>query len=151
MDRINWQIIQESFLTLKKKLYAGSQYLERYGEPRTIDDLKDHHLIMSSHLKSYPIDDTERVLKRDKDINEKLDPAFLSNTFECLIEAAQKGKGIIALYEKMKIIQQEKFQNILPDLSISTHQEYFVYPKYLKDDRDIIDLKDYLIRCIKKH
>lgn len=130
MDSINWQIIQEPFLTLKKKLYASRQYLEKHGEPKTIDDAYEN-------------------LKLDKDINEKLDPAFLSNTLECLIEAAQKGNGIVALYNKMKAFQQTHLQNVLPDVTISTHQEYLVYPEYLKDDKDIMDLRDYLMKATK--
>lgn len=149
MDSINWQIIQEPFFTLEMKLYASKQYLERYGEPKNIDDLKHHHLILPSHSNNYSIDRADEILKLDKNSNKKHDPIFMSNSLECLVEAAQQGKGIIRAYDGMSIIQKANLQNILPDLIIKKRQEYFVYPEYLKDDPDIIHLKDYLRSRVK--
>jgi len=144
MENINGQAIQEPFCTLKKKLYASQHYLEKYGEPKSVNDLKHHHLIMSSYLKGDSMKDGEIYTT-----HEKLPPAFLSNTFECLIEAAQKGKGIVGIYENMKIVQRANLQNILPDFSIHTDQLYFVIPDYLKDDKDIMDLKGYLRKSVR--
>lgn len=65
-------------------------------------------------------------------------------------EAAQQGKGIICTYDKMSIVSKANLQNVLPDLIIKKRQEYFIYPEYLKDNPDIIHLKDYLRSQVKE-
>ena len=79
-----------------------------------------------------------------KESKQSRDPICMSNSLECLIEAAQQGKGIISAYDKMSIVSKANLQNILPDLITQKRQEYFIYPEYLKEDKDIMDLKDYL-------
>ncbi len=90
------------------------------------------------------MDKTGETLRLEENIAEKLTPAFLSNTLECLLEAARKGRGIIALYDKMTVMQRLDLQNVLPDISIKADPVYFVYPEYLKEDKEIAALKDYL-------
>ena len=112
-------------------------------------DLKKHHFIVPSISEPYSFDDAKWILglgleeKKEQD-NQRRDPIFMSNSLECLIEAAQQGKGIICAYDKMSIISKANLQNILPDLIIQKRQEYFIYPEYLKDDPNIIHVKDYL-------
>jgi DNA-binding transcriptional LysR family regulator len=120
-DDVKWQVIQEPFFTSVKKPYASTRYLEKYGEPQTIEDLK-HHRFVSSISEVDSFEDAKGVL-------------------ECLIEAAQKGKGIISAYEKTRIVQNSNLKNILPDLITKKRQEYFVYPEYLKADKNIYEYK----------
>lgn len=151
----DWKIIQEPLVTLEKKLYASPSYLKKYGEPQGVQDLHNHHLIVSSSSKTDSFDDEKWILasgtsKLCQENPKKREPVFLSNSLECLIEAAQQGKGIIGIYNKMTILKKVSFQNILPDLVLKKQRIYFIYPEYLKDDQDIIDLKIYLENRIKE-
>lgn len=112
-------------------------------------DLKKHHFIVLSISEPYSFDEAKWILglglqEMSKEIKQSRDPICMSNSLECLIEAAQQGKGIISAYDKMSIVSKANLQNILPDLIIKKRHEYFVYPEYLKEDKDIMDLKDYL-------
>lgn len=155
-DRENehWRVIQEPFFTLKKKLYASQKYLEKYGEPQKVGDLKNHHLIVPSSPApdAYPFDDAAWILglgagERGKK-GKRRDPAFLSNSLECLVDAARHGKGIVGLYDKLAIVKNANLKNILPDLIVKKRQQYFVYPEHLKEDEDIIAIKEYLRRRV---
>jgi DNA-binding transcriptional LysR family regulator len=131
------------------KLYASSRYLQKYGKPHSVEDLKDHKLIFPSTFNGYLINDARRLLEIARDNNiKKHNLAFLSNSVECLIEAAQQDRGIISVYENMRIIKNANLINVLPELTIQQRDEFFVYPKYLKDDKDIINIKDFLINRI---
>ncbi|MBX9804203.1 MAG: LysR family transcriptional regulator [Alphaproteobacteria bacterium] len=143
-DEVKWQVIQEPFFTLEKKLYASTRYLEKYGEPQTIDDLKDHHFIVPSISEVDSFEGAKRVLELSTESGDRRNHVFLSNSLECLIEAAQQGKGIISAYEKTRIVQNSSLKNILPHVILNVRQEYYVYPVYLKEDKDIMDLKEYL-------
>lgn len=148
---LNRLTIQESFITLEKKLYASTQYLEKYGKPKTVLELKNHHIITPSVSEASRNDDAKWILglgleeKPNKDKQER-DPIFMSNSLECLIQAAQKGKGILCSYDKLTILQRATLQNILPDLVLDKRQECFVYPEHLKDDPDIMHIKEFLLK-----
>jgi DNA-binding transcriptional LysR family regulator len=148
-DWVSVKFIQEPFILLEKKLYASPRYIEKYGKPKTIKDLQNHHFIAPSIPEAYSFDDAGWVLglgvdKQDHNQNERRDPIFLSNSLECLIEAAQQGKGIFIAYDKMTALKKADLVNILPDFVLKQRQEYFMYPEYRKDDPDIIHIKEYL-------
>ncbi|MBM3468947.1 MAG: LysR family transcriptional regulator [Alphaproteobacteria bacterium] len=144
MDSVNNQVIQEPFFTLEKKLYASPQYLETYGEPITIDDLRYHHFIISSTTEACPFGGVWGNLEPKVESENECSPVFVSNSLECLIEAAKQGKGIICAYDKITILKNSALKNILPDVTIQKCQEYFAYPAYLKEDQDIMNIKKYL-------
>lgn len=149
IEKVNCQVIQEPFFTLEQKLYASRMYLERYGEPKTVDDLRNHHFIVSSLSEINPLDVPQRNLQLKSRGGIVRNIVYQSNSLECLLEAAKQGKGIMGAYDKMTILKNSTLKNILPGLSTKKFQECFVYPEYLKDDSDIISLKKYLRKRIE--
>ena len=137
---------QDLLFCLEKKLYASKKYLEKYGEPETIDDLTKHHLITTnlSHPGDYPYANIQWILKLGLPEGKLHEPVFMSNIIECRIDAAQKGIGILAGYDEMTIFRNENFKNILPEFKDKKIECYFTYPDYLKEDLDIIGIKHYL-------
>ena len=157
-DRENeqWQVIQEPFFTLEKKLYASQEYLEKHGGPQKVGDLKNHHLIVPSSPTpdAYPFDDAAWILglgtgERGRK-GKRRGPAFLSNSLECLVDAARQGKGIIGLYDKLAIVKNANLKNILPELVIRKQRVYSVYPAHHKDDEDVMGIKEYLRKRVEK-
>jgi DNA-binding transcriptional LysR family regulator len=104
--------------TLEKQLYASTEYISSYGEPQTVDDLINHHII------AFRQPETDRYYR---DINwilslgmpegEFHNPRYTSNSIESLIKAAEKGIGIIASYEKFGVIKNSNLKNILPKIN----------------------------------
>lgn len=137
-------IIQEELFTLEKKLYASPEYLEKYGEPQCVEDLKNHRIIAPAHPEEFPYAELTWILKLGMPEGEAHEPAFTSTSIESLVKAAENGLGIIGSYEKMEIIRNAQLKNILPGIKDKEIKEYFIYPNYLKKDDEIIDLKNYL-------
>ena len=138
-------IIQEPLFGVEKKLYASREYLSLYGEPKSVDDLKNHKIIViSSNPKDYPLVDIHWILKLGLPEGTLHKPSFLSNTVECMINAAEKGMGIIGGYEIMSILKKANLVNILPDVSDKQVKNNFIYPEILQEDDQIMDLKNYL-------
>jgi len=137
-------IQQDMLFSLQKKLYASEEYLEKYGEPQTINDLKYHRLItVSSDAGHYPYADIHWILKLGMPPGKKHNPIFMSNSITSMIRAAQKGIGIIASYEIISAIKEANLKNILPDIKDKEIEEYFVYPDFLKKDLEIMKIKKY--------
>ncbi len=143
-------VIQEPIFTLEKKLYASRSYIEKYGEPQTIDDLKNHHLIaIASNPKEYPYSDIHWILKVGIPKGQIHKPVFLSNSVENMINAAKKGIGIIGSYEEMSILRDANLVNILPDVKDNKIEWCLTYPEYLKEDKEISNIKSYLYSTLK--
>ena len=139
-------IQQELLYNLVKRLYASEEYLEKYGEPKTVEDLKHHYIIAHSHPEEFPYSNVNWILKLGMPAGEMHKPIFMSTSIECLIDAAKRGKGIIASYNELTILQRSQLKNILPDITYKEQEGYLIYPNYLKDDKAIIDLKNYLCK-----
>ena len=135
---------QELLFTLEKKLYASTNYLEKYGEPQTVEELKYHRLLSHAHPHEYPYSDVEWILKLGMTGNKRHIPAFTVNSIECLVKAAQNDMGIAAAYQEMKIIQESSLKNILPAIKSQKIEPYITYPDYFKEDTEILALKNYL-------
>jgi len=137
-------IQQEHLFTLEKKLYASPEYLKKYGEPKTLADLRDHHIIAPAHPEDYPYAELNWILKLGIPKGKQHEPVFTSNSIESLIKAAKQGMGIIGGYEQMEIVKNSYLKIILPDIKDKKVDWYFTYPNYLQQDQDIVALKNYL-------
>ncbi|OJW54965.1 MAG: hypothetical protein BGO67_05095 [Alphaproteobacteria bacterium 41-28] len=144
-DISNEQNVQQEYLfSLEKKLYASTEYLEKYGEPQTVEDLKNHHLIGYAHPHEHPYSEVNWILKLGLPEGQLHQPVFASNSIECTIRAAEKGIGIVSNYDENEIIKKSKLINILPHVKCKELKEYFIYQNYLKGDKEIMALKSYL-------
>jgi len=137
--------------SLEKKLYASPEYINTYGEPQTLNDLTNHHVLS---FRQPEIDhyyrDINWILTLGMEEGELHNPRYISNSIESLIKAAEKGIGIIASYEKFGVIKNSDLKNILPDIKDQPLKEFFIYPDYLKEDKVIIDIKNYLMEKLSQ-
>ena len=136
---------QEALFTLEKKLYASKDYLEKHGAPKTLEDLKDHPLIARSilHAKEECFSDANWLLKLGRPPGKAQTSCLGASSLEREIDAAKKGKGIIAAYKELSIVRESGLINILPDVRQETPY-FFICPDYLKEDREILEIKTYL-------
>ncbi len=135
---------QEVLFSLEKKLFASNEYLENYGEPKTVEDLRNHHLISHAHPKEHPYSDINWILRLGLPDGSEHEPVLTSNSLESLVKAAKKGMGIIGGYNEMEIIRNSELMNILPEVKSEKIDEYILIPNYLRKDKQIQDLKEFL-------
>lgn len=141
-------IQQEPLFFIEKRLYASDSYLATYGEPKTVEELKDHHLIAFALPEQHPYADVNWILRLGMPDGKLHEPVFTSNSVECMIEAAKRGMGIVGSYQEMRIIKESSLINILPEIKDKGIRDYIIYPNYLKKDPDIISFKNYLKKSI---
>jgi DNA-binding transcriptional LysR family regulator len=135
--------IQYEFLfSVEKKLYASDEYIKTYGEPKTVDELINHHIVAFPQPEVLP--QVNWILTLGLPEGKLHNPTYTSNSIENLINAAKKGIGIIGSYEEYSIIRNSNLINILPHVKDKPFKEYFIYPDYLKEDEIILDIRNYL-------
>lgn len=150
-DLVTRGIIQELLLKLEKKLYTSQKYLDKYGIPKDVDDLKNHHIVAQTDPRKHPYSDIHWILRLGMNLGEMHTPIFTSNSLECLIEAVKEGIGIISCYEEMSIVKDNNLIQILKDIAAPPVEWYCAYPEALRKDNQFQDFKDYLIKCLSFH
>lgn len=139
--------VQYDYLfSLEKKLYASTNYINTYGEPQTLDDLANHRIIAFPQLATDPYNNIINwILTLGMPEGELHSPVYTSNSIDSLIDAAEKGIGIVGSYAHYKVIKNSNLKNILPDIHERPFKEYFAYPDYLKEDKVIMDIRNYFM------
>lgn len=143
-DSQNLNVYQEHLFTLEKNLFASKGYLENYGEPQAVEALEYHHFLSYPSSAEFPYSDVTWVLRIGMPEGKLRQPVYISNSVECLIAAAKKNKGIMSGYKKMTIFQDHDLKIILPNIKDKEIKVYFICPNHLKDDQEIVSIKNYL-------
>lgn len=138
-------LVYDELLSIQKILFAAEGYIDTYGEPQTVEDLKNHRLLaFGPDPEEHPYADLNWILGLGMPNGEFHEPVFTSNSIEALVKAAQNGIGIIGSYSEFSIIRNSGLKNILPHVKHHLVKDYFIYPEYLKKDLEIIKIRDYL-------
>jgi DNA-binding transcriptional LysR family regulator len=130
-------------------LFASKTYLERYGCPLNIEDLRHHSLI------SYP-EDTPPPYKNINwhlNLNPEADsrkPLLRVNSSAALQKAGELGLGIFAMSEEAISFNSTDVVRILPDLKGPKIDIYYIFPKSLIGTKKITVLYDLLFEEINK-
>lgn len=137
-------LVQEPLLTLEAGLYASPEYLKKFGEPKTAEELDDHRLIPFARPDDNPYAIVDWMLKVGREGKRKRRPFYTVNSVRSLFEAAEQGMGIIVSYDAMLKNHHPNLKRILKDTSSPAYQEYLIYPKKLEGVERIEKLRDYL-------
>jgi DNA-binding transcriptional LysR family regulator len=143
-------IHQEYLFTLEKKLFASPAYLDKHGEPKIVEDLKNHFIINYPKKDNlYPYSDLDWALALGMKKEETMEPIYTTSSIQSFFRAAEIGVGIIPSYEHLKIIKDKGFKNIVPTAKAPKVDWYLTYPKYLKKDQELQNLKTYLFNMLQ--
>lgn len=144
-DREAQNIIQEHLSTVEKKLFASVDYLNKYGEPKLVEDLKNHHIIASARPETFPYSDVNWILRLGM-LGENLhEPVFTSSSLEAAIEAAKQGIGIVATFEEMSLVKNSDLVRVLSSIKGPLNKDFICYPKYLLKDEVFLKFKNYIL------
>jgi len=110
-------ITQVPLFMLVKKLFASQSYIDRYSEPKAVEELKHHKLIaVQSKDLVVPNADIFWVRRLGMPLGKLNNVSYPTNTMECAIEYAKQGLGIVASFMLMKVVSEAGLVNILPEV-----------------------------------
>lgn len=144
-------LIQNYLMTFHLGLYASPDYLEKYGIPKCIADLRNHKMI--SH-------DKKTIHQFGKDINKLLqsqsestaftEPALEMNMGASLVTVASKGLGIVSVSKEYPGLQQSGLIQVLPEIENEV-DIYYIFQEHMKKNKKILALETYLKTTLKAH
>lgn len=137
-------LIQRRLFTVHFHIYAAPDYLARFGEPKTLEELDQHRIVSFGvpvpqylrHLNWLEMAGRSRGSPRR--------PVLLINNVFALRRAVRNGIGIGTLPDYL-IEKDARLVKILPQAEAPRFETYFVYPGELRNSARISAFRDFLL------
>ena len=139
--------IQKKLVDIKYYVYGSNKYLEKYGMPKTINDLNKHKLISFGRGAPSPVYDPDWALKLGIKDGKKRKPVMKVNSVMGLLLAVESGVGLAALPEYL-VFNSNKIIKVLPNSEGPITEAHFVYPQSLKNNARITVFRNFLFSKI---
>lgn len=131
------KIAMTSFTT---RLYASTDYLEKFGVPKTSKCLDKHRLISFYHKGVINRGDPDWHLRVGRPPADPRQPYLTVNNMMGVGQAVASGIGIAALTDNNPFISSHNLISILPELSRTSSTLYIFYNPLLKNSPFIKEL-----------
>ncbi len=141
-------LIRRRLLSMQYHVYAAPSYIEEYGEPKTVQDLHNHRIVVYGERPSRYTANLNWLLGASKEADEK--PSVLRvNSAYGIFRGVQSGLGLGGLPDYFAISAPELVR-VLDDLPGPEYDIFFVYPEELRHSKRIGVFRDFLIEEINK-
>jgi len=141
--------IQKKLIDINYHIYGSPKYLEKYGYPKTVNDLNKHKFISFGRGAPSPVYDPDWVLKLGMKDNKKRKPTMKVNSVYGLLLAVQSGVGLAAIPDYLTVKQPNTIK-ILPNVEGPITEAHFVYPQSLKNVARVQAFRNFLYSKISE-
>ena len=141
--------IQRKLVDINYHIYGSTKYLEKYGIPKTTNDLNKHRFISFGKGAPSPVFNPDWALKLGNKDNKKRKSIMKVNSVMGLLLAVESGVGLAALPEYL-VSNSTNVIKVLPKLEGPITEAHFVYPQSLKNVARVIAFRNFLYSKVKK-
>jgi DNA-binding transcriptional LysR family regulator len=124
--------IQRKLVDINYHIYGSTKYLEKYGIPKTTNDLNKHRFISFGKGAPSPVFNPDWALKIGNKDNKKRKSIMKVNSVMGLLLAVESGVGLAALPDYL-VSQSQNVIKVLPKSEGPITEAHFVYPQSLKN------------------
>lgn len=142
---------QEFLMSWNRHLYARPSYIEKFGNPETIQDLENHRLISFGEPTIHLFNDINWHLRLGEPYGLSLKPFMSINSVRSIFEMGQAGLGIISFSDESILLKDSNLVKILPEVHGPRFDIYIVHQKTLNNLKRIAVLKEFLFDKVKKY
>ncbi len=135
--------IQKKLVDINYYIYGSTKYLEKYGIPKTINDLNKHRFISFGKGAPSPVFNPDWALKLGLKDKKKRKPIMKVNSIMGLLLAVESGVGLAALPVYL-VSQSNNVIKVLPEFEVPITEAYFVYPESLKNVARVQTFRNFL-------
>ena len=137
-------LIQRKLFTVHFHVYASPDYLRRFGQPKSVDELDEHRIIVFGENAPAYLKDMNRLCSAGREPGDPRTPALAVNNVVAIKRAVEKGAGIAMLPDYIISVGSDLVA-ILPDADVPAFDTYFVYPEELRDTARVAVFRDFLL------
>ena len=141
--------IQRKLIDINYHIYGSSKYLEKYGMPKTLNDLSKHKFISFGKGAPSPVYNPDWALKVGMKDNVKRKPIMKVNSVMGLLLAVESGVGLAALPDYL-VFQSRNLIKVLPKVEGPITEAHFVYPESLRNVARVQAFRNFLYSKISE-
>ena len=135
--------IQRKLVDINYYIYGSTKYLEKYGIPKTINDLNKHRFISFGKGAPSPVFNPDWALKLGVKDNKKRKSIMKVNSVMGLLLAVESGVGLAALPEYL-VSSSTNVVKVLANSAGPITEAHFVYPQSLKNVARVQAFRNFL-------
>jgi len=141
--------IQKKLIDINYHIYGSPKYLEKYGYPKTLNDLNKHKFISFGKGTPSPVFNPDWALKLGMKDNKKRKSCMKVNSVYGLLLAVQSGVGLAALPDYLTV-RQPDIVKVLPSVEGPITEAHFVYPESLRNVARVQAFRNFLYSKISE-
>ncbi len=141
--------IQRKLIDINYHIYGSNRYLEKYGIPKSINDLNKHKFISFGKGAPSPVYNPDWALKIGMKDNVKRKSIMKVNSVMGLLLAVESGVGLAALPDYL-VFQSTNLIKVLPKVEGPITEAHFVYPQSLKNTARVQAFRNFLFSKISE-
>ena len=141
--------IQRKLVDINYHIYGSTKYLEKYGIPKTTNDLNNHRFISFGKGAPSPVFNPDWALKLGNKDNKKRKPIMKVNSVMGLLLAVESGVGLAALPDYL-VSQSQNVIKVLSKLEGPITEAHFVYPQSLKNVARVQAFRNFLYSKLRE-
>ncbi len=135
------EFINKTICTNKTRLLASEQYLQKYGNPKTVEDLVHHRCIAFGYDELVTTNYLDLHIKEAKKIDPSYEAHLYVNSFVGYIEACVRGMGIIYTADNYPYEKKFNLIKILDNITVDT-QLFMTYQVSRGRSRKILEFEE---------
>jgi DNA-binding transcriptional LysR family regulator len=138
-------LIRRRLFNIHFHAYASTDYLKRYGQPRSIEDLDTHRLLaFGAATASHFLYDLNSLLTVGRDPRNPRTPHIAINNLGAITRAVEHGVGIAVLPDYC-ITPDSGLVRLLPQADMPEMECFLVYPEEMKNVARVQAFRDFLV------
>ena len=137
-------LIRRTLFTTKVRAFASSQYVRRFGAPKTLAELDDHRIVSYSGQPAQHLSAITWIETVGRDGRGPREPAFRANSVVALRYAIRSGIGIGMIPDYLTD-EEADLVPVLTEIDPPTLPILFVYTEELKTSKKVQVLRDFLV------
>jgi DNA-binding transcriptional LysR family regulator len=137
-------LIQRRLFTVHHHAYAARDYIERFGEPKTIEDLDRHRILCLGGQQPSFILDVHVLATLGRRPNQPRTNVVVVNDSHALRRAVEAGGGI-GMIPDYAVEVTSGLMRVLRDVEMPSLDAYLVYPEELRSVARLQVFRDFLV------
>ncbi|GAB1717084.1 MAG: transcriptional regulator, LysR family [Nitrobacter sp.] len=138
-------LIQRKLFAMGFHAYCSTEYVKRFGTPRTLEELDGHRIVLLSdtHPSVHP-QNRNWLIDAGRNGSGAREPYFIVNNILGLFSACQQGLGIAALPDYL-VGENNLLVQLFGESDLIQLDTYFVYPEELKSVARVQAFRDFVV------
>ena len=141
--------IQKKLIDINYHIYGSNVYLEKFGMPKTVNDLNKHKFISFGRGTPSPVYNPDWAMKIGMKDSKKRKSVMKVNSVMGLLLAVESGVGLAALPDYL-VVQSKNLIKVLPKIEGPITEAHFVYPQSLKNVARVQAFRNFLYSKISE-